>query len=103
MSLKEYSLFSPGKINLFLEILSKRNDGFHNLNSLMCFCDIGDKIKISKSECYSLNIIGPFSHDLKSKNNIITDTVRKLEIFFNQKFSVSIILEKNLPRSEDVV
>ena len=93
MSLKEYSLFSPAKINLFLEILSKRNDGFHNLNSLMCFCDIGDKIKISKSERYSLNIKGPFSDDLKFKNNIITDTLKKLEIFFNQKFSVSIVLE----------
>ena len=96
MSLKEYSLFSPAKINLFLEILSKRNDGFHNLNSLMCFCNIGDKIKISKSESYSLNITGPFSDDLKSKNNIITDTLKKLEIFFNKKFSVSIVLEKNL-------
>lgn len=99
MSLKEYSLFSPAKINLFLEILSKRNDGFHNLNSLMCFCNIGDKIKISKSESYSLNITGPFSDDLKSKNNIITDTLKKLEIFFNKKFSVSIVLEKNLPIS----
>ena len=99
MSLKEYSLFSPAKINLFLEILSKRNDGFHNLNSLMCFCNIGDKIKISKSESYSLNITGPFSDDLKFKNNIITDTLKKLEIFFNKKFSVSIVLEKNLPIS----
>ena len=99
MSHKEYSLFSPAKINLFLEILSKRNDGFHNLNSLMCFCNIGDKIKISKSESYSLNITGPFSDDLKSKNNIITDTLKKLEIFFNKKFSVSIVLEKNLPIS----
>ena len=83
MSLKEYSLFSPAKINLFLEILSKRNDGFHNLNSLMCFCNIGDKIKISKSESYSLNITGPFSDDLKSKNNIITEG-NKVEIGGNE-------------------
>ena len=99
MSLKEHSLFSPAKINLFLEILSKRKDGFHNLNSLMCFCDIGDKIRVSKSECYSLNISGPFSENLKLKNNIITNTVKKLETFFNRKFSISIALEKNLPIS----
>lgn len=98
-NLKEYLLFSPAKINLFLEILSKRNDGFHNLNSLMCLCNIGDKIKISFSDRYSLDITGSFSDDLKVDNNIITRTVKRLEIFCKRKFNVSIILEKNLPIS----
>ena len=65
----------------------------------MCLCDIGDKIKITITDSYSLDIAGSFSKDLEIKNNIITDTVRKLEMFFKRKFNVSIILEKNLPIS----
>ena len=29
---------SPIKLNLFLEVINKTNDGYHNLESLMCFC-----------------------------------------------------------------
>ena len=40
--------FSPAKINLFLEVLSKRKDNYHELNSLICFCDVGDFIEVKE-------------------------------------------------------
>nr|AGE10578.1 4-diphosphocytidyl-2-C-methyl-D-erythritol kinase [Lonicera japonica] len=45
--LSRLSLFSPCKINVFLRITSKREDGFHDLASLFHVISLGDKIKFS--------------------------------------------------------
>ncbi|KAF8403575.1 hypothetical protein HHK36_011679 [Tetracentron sinense] len=48
-SLSRLTLFSPCKINVFLRITSKREDGFHDLASLFHVISLGDKIKFSLS------------------------------------------------------
>ncbi|KAK6925498.1 GHMP kinase N-terminal domain [Dillenia turbinata] len=47
--LNRLTLFSPCKINVFLRITSKREDGFHDLASLFHVISLGDKIKFSLS------------------------------------------------------
>ncbi|XP_077218426.1 4-(cytidine 5'-phospho)-2-C-methyl-D-erithritol kinase [Tasmannia lanceolata] len=47
--LSRLSLFSPCKINVFLRITSKREDGFHDLASLFHVISLGDTIKFSLS------------------------------------------------------
>uniref|UniRef100_A0A2P2KNF3 4-(cytidine 5'-diphospho)-2-C-methyl-D-erythritol kinase n=2 Tax=Rhizophora mucronata TaxID=61149 RepID=A0A2P2KNF3_RHIMU len=47
--LSRLSLFSPCKINVFLRITSKREDGFHDLASLFHVISLGDVIKFSLS------------------------------------------------------
>lgn len=42
------SLFSPCKINLFLRIIRKRPDGYHDLASLFQAIGFGDKLELSK-------------------------------------------------------
>ena len=91
------SMFSPAKINLFLEIKNKDRDGLHNLQSLMSFCDFGDLIYVSKSKDLSLEISGPFSRSLIRKDNIILRTIYMLEKYLNTKIKVNIRLNKNLP------
>lgn len=48
-SLSRLSLFSPCKINVFLRITGKRDDGFHDLASLFHVISLGDTIKFSLS------------------------------------------------------
>ena len=36
--------FAPAKINLFLKVLSKRNDGYHNLQSVFHLIDLYDEV-----------------------------------------------------------
>lgn len=43
-------LFSPAKINLFLRVLGRRNDGYHNLASLFQAVDLGDTLEFSFAE-----------------------------------------------------
>ena len=88
---------SPAKINLFLEVKNKRNDGYHDIQSLMTFCDFGDKLCVSKSKDFRIKLDGPFSGSLINKENLIQKTVKKLENLFERKFNVEVVLKKNLP------
>ena len=46
--------FAPAKINLFLDVLNKRDDGYHNLSMIMQTIDLCDEIDIEKAEKISL-------------------------------------------------
>lgn len=90
--------FSPSKINLYLEVISKIENGLHNLNSLMTFTDIGDLIEINVSKKFFFKAKGPFSDQLGDmEKNIIFLALKKLESLINKKLNVEIILTKNLP------
>jgi 4-diphosphocytidyl-2-C-methyl-D-erythritol kinase len=43
------SFFSPSKVNLFLRIIRRREDGYHDLASLFHVIDLGDDMKFAKS------------------------------------------------------
>ena len=88
---------SPAKINLFLEVKNKRIDGYHDIQSLMTFCDFGDTLSVSKSKDFRIKLDGPFSSSLINKENLIQKTVKKLENLFERKFNVEVVLKKNLP------
>ena len=90
---------SPAKLNLYLEVNNKRKDGFHNLESLMTFCEVGDVIRIERSKALELKIIGPFGKFLDHNENIILKVVKGLEQLYERKFKVCVTLEKNLPIS----
>ena len=40
-------VFAPAKINLFLHVGEKRADGFHALESLVAFADVGDMLELA--------------------------------------------------------
>ena len=46
--------FAPAKINLFLDVLNKREDGYHNLSMVMQTIDLCDEIDIEKADKISL-------------------------------------------------
>ena len=90
---------SPAKINLYLEVLEKTSDGYHNIESLMTFCDFGDIISIKKAKSFNFTIDGPFSKNLSQKDNIVLKSVTFIEKLLNKNLSIHINLTKNLPIS----
>lgn len=66
----EIKVKCPAKINLTLEILNKREDEFHNIQSIMQTIDLFDilTIKVEKSE--SSNIVVQSKHDLKQESRL---------------------------------
>jgi len=51
--------FAPAKINLTLHVTGQRADGYHLLDSLVVFADVGDWVRLSAAETTSLTVTGP--------------------------------------------
>ena len=89
------------KINLFLHIIAKKNDGYHQLESLFYFPDVYDEIEIIEGgKSGSIEIDGPFADSIRGddKNNLILKTYSLLKILFGAKIpDLSFKLTKNLP------
>jgi len=85
-------VFAPAKINLFLHVGDKRADGFHPLESLAVFVDVGDELTIERSSELSLSLDGPFAEGLQAESdNLVLGAARALNA------SGRITLTKNLP------
>lgn len=99
---------APAKINLYLHVTGKREDGYHLLDSLVVFANDGmaaaDEISLSASDAYSLKITGPYSSVLKNEspknnhdNNLVTKALRSLSSKLRRAPHYAVELYKNLP------
>lgn len=87
---------SNAKINLGLNILGQRSDGYHNLQSIFIEVDFADKLTFTPSTSFSLTTNG--IHVPTDESNIITQAYRKMEKFApSTKQEYHIHLEKNIP------
>ena len=94
------SLLAPAKINLFLEVLNKREDGFHNINSLFQTISLYDELEISILEKPIINLtIKNSSEKLPIEENIITKAFNLIQSKFNLENGIKVILTKNIPIS----
>ena len=59
------------KLNLTLEVLGRRADGFHELQSLVAFAGIGDTVELAPGEKLELAIEGPFAGALDGENLVV--------------------------------
>ncbi|MCW9032948.1 MAG: 4-(cytidine 5'-diphospho)-2-C-methyl-D-erythritol kinase [Rhodospirillales bacterium] len=92
------SQFAPAKINLYLHVTGKRPDGYHTLDSLIVFADVGDQITVSPGKDLSLTLKGPFGDTLsQDPNNLVLQAAKKLAEIANVSTGAHITLIKNLP------
>jgi 4-diphosphocytidyl-2-C-methyl-D-erythritol kinase len=84
---------APAKINLFLHVGARRDDGFHPLQSLAVFTDMGDRLAIAPGRELSLQIEGPFAKGLQAESdNLVLRAARALGTQ-----GARLTLTKNLP------
>ena len=90
--------FAPAKINLYLHVTGRRSDGYHLLDSLLIFVDLGDHVDVMESEHLSLEIIGPFAQGLSTgEENLVLKAARSLADSAGIEPRAAIRLTKNLP------
>lgn len=98
----EISVFAPAKINLFLEVLGKRPDGYHEIDTLFAKISLGDDIKISVEPAneikISLKMRGTYGAKLKEdKTNLVYKAALAFFEYFGIKAKCEIRVEKNIP------
>ena len=52
---------APAKINLTLHVTGRRADGYHLLDSLVVFADVGDVVRVRRADAVSLSVTGPMA------------------------------------------
>ena len=86
---------SPAKLNLFLKIISKRKDGFHNIRSGVTLLNIHDEIIAEKNSRFSIKYIGDFAPINNNYDNCI---IEKLFKFIKiKKPNYRFMIKKNVP------
>ncbi len=94
--MKYIEIKSPAKINIGLNILNKRTDGFHNLQTIFYpLYDLYDLIKIEKCDHFYFESDHEKIRDEDS--NLIIKAVKLLEKVSQKRFLVRIEIEKKIP------
>jgi len=90
---------APAKLNLYLHVVGRRPDGYHLLDSLVAFADIGDAIAAAPADTLSLAIEGPFAAALDGPRgeNLVWRAASELARHLGRAPGAALTLTKNLP------
>jgi 4-diphosphocytidyl-2-C-methyl-D-erythritol kinase len=91
--------FAPAKVNLYLHVTGRRADGYHLLDSLIAFADVGDCIVAERAADFSLEVSGPEAGALvgAGKDNLVLRAARLLAAHTGIRTGAALHLEKYLP------
>jgi len=82
------------KLNLALHVRARRADGYHELETLFAFVDVGDVLTASTAALDKVHVLGEFAGDLTDPfDNIVMRALTALP----RAEGMAITLEKNLP------
>lgn len=91
-------MLAPAKLNVMLHVVARRGDGYHLLQSLVMFADIGDEVSVLPAADFSLQVEGEFAGALAdTQHNLITKAAHALAQAHSIAPSGRISLRKNLP------
>ncbi|MGE0226568.1 MAG: 4-(cytidine 5'-diphospho)-2-C-methyl-D-erythritol kinase [Acetobacteraceae bacterium] len=89
---------APAKVNLYLHIVGKREDGYHLLDSLAVFPAMCDWLQATEADALSLSVIGPFAAGLEAEpDNLVLRAARLLAQEAGVTARARLVLHKNLP------
>ena len=87
---------APAKLNLFLNIVKKRSDGYHDIQSIFHLIDLYDELSFKKRKDNLINL--SCNNKKIVTNNIIIEAINTfLEYTGVKKIGMDIYLKKNIP------
>lgn len=90
-------LKSRAKINLSIDVLGKRQDGYHIVEMIMQTIDLYDNLKITQIEEDSIKIKSNSQDIPLNQDNIVYKAANILKEKFNIKKGIEISIQKNIP------
>ncbi len=92
-----FEIEAPAKINLWLRVLGKREDGFHEIETRMVRLSLADRLRLKWREDESVELRCSDPSLPTGEDNLVIKAVRALEEHCGRGFAVSIDLEKEIP------
>ena len=90
------TLIAPAKLNLNLNVKNKLKNGYHSLESDVCFLDLYDVINIEISNLNKIKISDKSTFILKDES-ILSKTLKCFNSEFKNENKFNITLKKNIP------
>ena len=96
MSQDKILIQTPAKINLFLKVLNKRKDGYHNIISGVTFVNLFDEIEVIEDDKNIIKYHGQFKPSQGYYDDCI---IKKLieKLIFTRDAKLNINIKKNIP------
>jgi len=92
----DHTWFSPAKLNLFLHVLGRRADGYHQLQTVFQLLDHGDRLQFAVSNDHHITL--HCNHpELANDDNLIVRAASALRQYTGVEHGVHITLDKQLP------
>jgi 4-diphosphocytidyl-2-C-methyl-D-erythritol kinase len=92
------AVFAPAKVNLYLHVTGRRDDGYHELESLVAFADVGDCVTAEAASDLSLRVTGPQAAGLSAgDDNLVMRAADALCARTGVPAGAALTLEKVLP------
>ncbi len=89
---------APAKINPFLRVLGRRDDGYHDIDTLILPITLADGIQAVPADDLQLTVIGYLAAEVpKGDDNLVLVAARSLQARVGQKRGARILLSKRIP------
>ncbi|CAM3501373.1 4-(cytidine 5'-diphospho)-2-C-methyl-D-erythritol kinase [Halomonas lysinitropha] len=87
---------APAKLNRLLHITGRRADGYHDLQTLFQFLDIGDTLTLCSREDGAIRL-APRLPGVETEDNLVVRAARLLQVASGCRLGADIHLDKHLP------
>lgn len=102
---KKLDILAPVKINLSLAVTGRLDNGYHLLDSLVAFADIGDRVTIEPASGFSFHVAGPFAWDFspadlddsRASGNLAVKAAYGMAEAARKPMTFRLTLHKNVP------
>jgi 4-diphosphocytidyl-2-C-methyl-D-erythritol kinase len=94
----ELTEFAPAKVNLTLHVLGRRADGYHEIESLVAFAGMGDRLTFRPGERFELAVSGPTAAVAGAgDDNLVLKAAQALAVRVDRLRLGRFVLDKQLP------
>ncbi|MGH1370580.1 MAG: 4-(cytidine 5'-diphospho)-2-C-methyl-D-erythritol kinase [Cellvibrionaceae bacterium] len=91
------TLPAPAKLNLFLHITGRREDGYHNLQTVFQLLDFGDELSFALRPSDRQITLSPEIEGVAHEDNLIVKAAKLLQEHCDTPLGADITLSKHLP------
>ncbi len=90
-------VLAPAKLNLFLEVLGRRADGYHEIESLMVAVDLHDVLRFTVDESGSIELSCSDPSLPTGSANLVVKAAHRLQAATGCRLGARVVLEKAIP------
>ncbi len=97
MYMREFTVFAPAKLNLYLDVLGKRPDGYHNIKTLFEKIDLKDEIVVREKGDKGIDIETRPAVCPSGEDNIVHKALQRLFKVSKVNIGLDILIRKKIP------